>query len=217
MENILQLNWKQWNICSDGPKQEATVSSAPFFELFRLSMGCETFPSKLELKVRDRITIRSLSNRQLRPKGASVQLGDPAHLSYISALHYQTVERSQTAQAASLPSNWPDLSPHRRSLLGIWRHLTEAHLQISSSFSIQSIPFDLLDIKTYGSHYLQIGCKGRRRHREKGRSGQNITNCIRAIQKMRRHGAEVGWCHPNGDRSIMGRMSHFVQLSSCGW
>lgn len=29
--------------CSDGPKQKASVSSALFFELFRLSMGCETF------------------------------------------------------------------------------------------------------------------------------------------------------------------------------
>lgn len=44
-------------------------------------------------------------NRQ-GPRGVSVQLGDPAGLClwYLSVLHYHTVEKSQTAQEAPLPS-----------------------------------------------------------------------------------------------------------------
>lgn len=63
-------------------------------------------------------------------------------------------------------------------------------------------PFRSLDIKTYGSHYLQIGSKGRRRRREMGRSVQNITNCIPAEHKVRRHGADdrVGGRYPDGEQ-----------------
>lgn len=68
-----------------------------------------------------------------------------------------SMTKNQSTQAASLLLNWPELLPCRHSLTGIWRHFTEAHLQISY-FSIQYIP--LLNIKTYGSHYLHIGCKG---------------------------------------------------------
>lgn len=49
---------------------------------------------------------------------------------------------------------------------------------------------------------LKIGSKGRRRPIEKrGMSGQNITNCILAVHKVRRHGADdkVGGRYPNGD------------------
>lgn len=52
------------------------MSSAPFFGLSRFSMGCETFTSKLQLKVRDRIT----QNRQLKPKSACLHSGGPAHI-----------------------------------------------------------------------------------------------------------------------------------------
>lgn len=72
--------------------------------------------------------------------------------------------KNQSTQSASLLSSWPELLPCRHSLRGIWRHFTEAHLQISY-FSIQCIP--LLNIKTYGSHYLHIGCKGWSGQREK--------------------------------------------------
>lgn len=47
-----------------------------------------------------------------------------------------------------------------------------------------------------------IICKGRRRRREKGRLGKNITNCILTVHKVRRHGTDdkVGGCDPDGNK-----------------
>lgn len=114
------------------------------------------------------------------------------------------------AQSASLLSNWPELLPCRHSLRGIWRHFTEAQLQISY-FSIQCIP--LLNIKTYGSHYLHIGCKGWSGQTKK-KSG-HITNLI--FRKENQTFCKKRWGAIGVDlveMSIIGRLSH---LCPRGW
>lgn len=82
----------------------------------------------------------------------------------------------------------------------------------------QHSPFRSLDIKTYGSHYLQIGSKGRRRHWKKG--GRDRTLQIASLQYTRWGGTALimRWADVIPmETSIMGRMSHFVHLSLRGW
>lgn len=179
VENILQQSWRPQNMFWSS-KREATVHPASFLH----STGWKTFEWKL------------WCNRWVhRAWGASVYSGQHPHLCLAVQLLTAGEEEWKETRASrsfvhpfvcSLCSKWPDLSPHRHSLPGsIWRHLTEAHRQISSSISIQSIPlFPSLDIKTYGSHYLQIGCDGRRRRcrGEKGRPGLNVTDSKLVIQ-----------------------------------
>lgn len=133
-----------WGVCEDnctfslGPKCSAWKNSVIFCEkkgLFFIILWAA----------------QTLCNSKLMPKVSAQMKVLLAQSVYV--LLWGRIK----AQSASLLSNWPELLPCRHSLTGIWRHFTEAHLQISY-FSIQCIP--LLNIRTYGSHYLHIGCKG---------------------------------------------------------
>lgn len=181
---MCRLNCWAWKIFCSKVESSETCFDRPNRKLLCVQLHsyiplvARPLKQNLELRVQDRITHKH------GPKGVSLQFWSsiPSQWNVCAPLS-DCEEESKQTRAASLPSKWPDLSPHRHSLPGIWRHLTEAHRQISSSISIQSVPSPLLDIKTYGSHYLQIGCNGRQRHREKkGRLGQSITDCVLVIQ-----------------------------------
>lgn len=139
MENLPQLNWKHWNMFR-WPEQEATVSSARSFEFFQTFHGLwDLFPPSWRWKWGIGLPWDKQTEEAKRCK-CTVGWSSPS----VSVIYLCSIIRLwrgvKQSQAAPLPSNWPDLSARRRSLLGIWRHLTEAHLQISSSSSIQSIP-----------------------------------------------------------------------------
>lgn len=117
--------------------------------------------------------------------------------------------KNQSTQSASLLSNWPELLPCRHSLRGIWRHFTEAHLQISY-FSIQCIP--LLNIKTYGSHYLHIGCKGWSGQREKKVRSYYKFNFVERESDILPKEVRSHWWRPSGDER-----NWETQSFMCAW
>lgn len=65
LENLLQQSWKQWNMLKR-PWTGSYCNFNQFFELWRVSMSCEEthFPPKLEVKVRDWITLSKIDRGQ---------------------------------------------------------------------------------------------------------------------------------------------------------
>lgn len=216
MENLPQQNWKHWNMFK-WPEQEATVSSAPSLSCSDFPWVVWPFPWALRWEWGIGLLWVKQTEKAKRCKCTAGWSSPP--LLFICA---------QLADCGE-ESNSPGISPVLKlarplpSQALAARHMETLNRSSSTDFLLLLVysehsPFHSLDIKTYGSHYLQIGSKERRRPKKK--RGRDRILQIVSSQNIRWGGTGLmkRWVGVIPmETSIMGRMSHIVHLSLRGW